>query len=177
MLDLFSIRHIADRYPGIISGGEGQRAALARALVMQPEILLLDEPFSALDPTTKKRMYETLRDVHGRFRCTVVFVTHDFNEACCLGHRAGIILDGALQAVCPADELFTREFCPQVMAFLGRGGASCGRRRKAVSGVGAPATGRCRVRCGPGKRYHRHEGKPRARKRKEEPYVYPGQLS
>lgn len=72
MLDLFSIRHIADRYPGIISGGEGQRAALARALVMQPEILLLDEPFSALDPTTKKRMYETLRDVHGRFRCTVV---------------------------------------------------------------------------------------------------------
>lgn len=74
MLDLFSIRHIADRYPGIISGGEGQRAALARALVMRPEILLLDEPFSALDPTTKKRMYETLRDVHGRFRCTVVFV-------------------------------------------------------------------------------------------------------
>lgn len=73
MLDLFSIRHIADRYPGIISGGEGQRAALARALVLQPEILLLDEPFSALDPTTKKRMYETLRDVHGRFRCTVVF--------------------------------------------------------------------------------------------------------
>ena len=79
MLDLFSIRHIADRYPGIISGGEGQRAALARALVMRPEILLLDEPFSALDPTTKKRMYETLRDVHGCFRCTVVFVTHDFN--------------------------------------------------------------------------------------------------
>ena len=62
-----------------------------------------------------------LRDVHGRFRCTVVFVTHDFNEACSLGHRAGIILDGTLQAVCPADELFTREFCPQVMAFLGRG--------------------------------------------------------
>ena len=121
MLDLFSIRHIADRYPGIISGGEGQRAALARALVLQPEILLLDEPFSALDPTTKKRMYDTLRNVHGRFRCTVVFVTHDFNEARSLGHRAGIILGGALQAVCPADELFSREFSPQVMAFLGRG--------------------------------------------------------
>ena len=108
MLDLFSIRHIADRYPGIISGGEGQRAALARALVMQPEILLLDEPFSALDPTTKNRMYETLRDVHGRFGCTVVFVTHDFNEACRLGHRAGIILDGALQAVCPRRAVHAR---------------------------------------------------------------------
>lgn len=122
MLELFSIRHIADRYPGVISGGEGQRTALARALVLQPEILLLDEPFSALDPTTKKRMYETLRDVHGRFGCTVVFVTHDFNEASSLGHRAGIILDGALQAVCPAGELFTREFSPKVMAFLGRSG-------------------------------------------------------
>lgn len=120
MLELFSIGHIADRYPGIISGGESQRTALARALVLQPEILLLDEPFSALDPTTKKHTYETLRDVHDRFGCTVIFVTHDFNEARNLGHRAGIILDGALQAVCPADELFMREFPPRVMAFLGR---------------------------------------------------------
>lgn len=120
MLELFSIQHIADRYPGVISGGEGQRTALARALVLEPEILLLDEPFSALDPTTKKRMYETLRDVHGRFGCTVVFVTHDFNEARTLGQRVGIILDGKLQAVCPADELFTRSFPPKVMAFLGR---------------------------------------------------------
>ena len=120
MLELFSIGQIAERYPGIISGGEGQRTALARALVLQPEILLLDEPFSALDPTTKKRMYETLRDVHSRFGCTVVFVTHDFNEASTLAHRVGIILDGALQTVCPANELFTREFSPKVMAFLGR---------------------------------------------------------
>ena len=124
MLDLFSIRYIADKYPGIISGGEGQRTALARALVLQPEILLLDEPFSALDPTTKKRMYETLRTMHKRFHCTVVFVTHDFNEASSLGHRAGIILDGKLQTVCSADELFTCEFSPHVMEFLGRDDAN-----------------------------------------------------
>ena len=120
MLELFGIAHIAERYPGIISGGEAQRTALARALVLQPEILLLDEPFSALDPTTKRRMYQTLRDVHGRFGCTVVFVTHDFNEASSLAQRVGIILGGALQAVCPAGELFEREFAPQVMQFLGR---------------------------------------------------------
>ena len=120
MLELFSIRHIADRYPGIISGGEAQRTALARALVLQPEILLLDEPFSALDPTTKRRMYETLRNVHGRFGCTVIFVTHDFNEATSLGQLVGIILNGKLQVVCTASELLTRQFSPQVMAFLGR---------------------------------------------------------
>ena len=100
MLDLFSIRISPTGIPHH-QRRRGQRAALARALVMRPEILLLDEPFSALDPTTKKRMYETLRDVHGRFRCTVVFVTHDFNEACSLGHRAGIILNGSLQACAP----------------------------------------------------------------------------
>ena len=106
---------------GELSGGE-QRILECFIILRSPaRFILLDEPFSALDPTTKKRMYETLRDVHGRFHCTVVFVTHDFNEACSLGHRAGIILNGSLQAVCPADELFTREFCPQVMAFLGRG--------------------------------------------------------
>lgn len=117
----FALSELGNAYPMELSGGQQQRAALARILASDAKILLLDEPFSALDPTTKKRMYETLRDVHGRFRCTVVFVTHDFNEACSLGHRAGIILNGSLQAVCPAGELFTREFCPQVMAFLGRG--------------------------------------------------------
>ena len=119
MLDLFGIEHIANRYPGVISGGEAQRTALARALVLQPEILILDEPFSALDPTTKQQMYTMLRDVHTRFDCTIVFVTHDFNEAQTLADRVGIILDGNLCAVVSADDLFTADYPDEVCRFLG----------------------------------------------------------
>lgn len=120
MLSLFSIEHIADRYPGIISGGESQRTALARALVLEPDILLLDEPFSALDPATKERMYTTLRDVHARFDCTIVFVSHDFTEARTLADRVGIVLDGRLRTVRNVDELFQPEGLDKdVRYFLG----------------------------------------------------------
>lgn len=120
-MELFDIEGIADKHPGIISGGEAQRTALARALVLQPEILLLDEPFSALDPSTKERMYETVRDIHARFDCTIVFVTHDFNEAAMLADRVGIVLEGSLRAILPADRLFEAACAPDVAAFLGRG--------------------------------------------------------
>ena len=87
---------------------------------MRPQILLLDEPFSALDPTTKQKMYSLLKHVHEQFDCTIVFVTHDFNEATQLADRVGIILDGSLQATCSSSELFTATFDPAVRAFLGR---------------------------------------------------------
>ena len=119
MLSMFNIEYLANRYPGVISGGESQRAALARALIMHPEILILDEPFSALDPTTKRQMYEMLRDVHERFACTIVFVTHDFHEAQTLADRVGIILDGKLRCIVDADCLFDDEHAPEVKRFLG----------------------------------------------------------
>lgn len=119
-LELFSIAHIADRLPGVISGGESQRTALARALVLEPDILLLDEPFSAVDPATKIRMYGTMRDIHDRFDCTIVFVTHDFNEAATLADRVGIVLGGRLRAILRADELFEAACDDDVLRFLGR---------------------------------------------------------
>lgn len=119
MLALFGIEHLESRFPGVISGGEAQRTALARALVMQPDILVLDEPFSALDPTTKLQMYGMLREVHGRFGCTIVFVTHDFNEAQTLADRAGIILEGRLRCVVDAARLFDVEHEQDVREFLG----------------------------------------------------------
>ena len=105
MTELLGISHIANRRPGIISGGEAQRCALARALVLIPEILLLDEPFSALDPTTKALMYETMDDIRQRFGMTMVFVTHDFVEAQRLADRVGIVLDGRLRCVVEARDL------------------------------------------------------------------------
>lgn len=119
MLELFGISHIADRYPGVISGGESQRVALARALVLKPGIMLMDEPFSALDPATKKRMYETFRRIHERFDCTIVLVTHDFNEAQTLADRVGIVIDGRLRVVRPAKDLFENESDEDVRFFLG----------------------------------------------------------
>lgn len=115
----FGIKAIADRYPGIISGGEAQRTALARALILEPDILLLDEPFSALDPATKRQMYGVMQDVHTRFDCTIVFVTHDFAEARILADRIGIVLDGRLRTVRDADSLFDVEGLESdVLAFL-----------------------------------------------------------
>lgn len=119
-LRAFRIEKIADRFPGVISGGESQRAALARALVMQPELLLLDEPFSALDPATKRRLYQLIDEIHARFDCTIVFVTHDFNEAIRLADRVGVVLSGRLRAVMPADDLLEGECSAEVAAFLGR---------------------------------------------------------
>ena len=120
MLQMFSIERIAQSYPGVISGGEAQRAALARALILEPRILLLDEPFSALDPATKTRMYDMFERIKAQFDCTIIFVTHDFNEAQILADRVGIVLDGQLQCVCPADELFTSQQSEKVSYFLGK---------------------------------------------------------
>lgn len=119
MLELFGISHIADRYPGVISGGESQRVALARALVLRPGVMLMDEPFSALDPATKRRMYETFRRIHERFDCTIVLVTHDFNEAQTLADRVGVVLDGRLRVVRSAKDLFEDESDEDVRFFLG----------------------------------------------------------
>lgn len=119
MLELFGIARIAERYPGVISGGESQRTALARAMVLEPELLLLDEPFAALDPATKTRMYDTLRDIHRRFDCTIIFVTHDFHEAQTLADRIGIILEGQLRAVVKSGDLFESELDRDVQYFLG----------------------------------------------------------
>lgn len=119
LLTSFGIDGIADRYPGVISGGEAQRTALARALVLEPEILLLDEPFSALDPATKRQMYAVVREVHERFDCTIVFVTHDFAEARILADRVGIVLDGSLRAMRDTDRLFDVDgLDDDVLAFL-----------------------------------------------------------
>lgn len=119
MMEMLSISHLRDSYPGVISGGESQRAALARALVLNPRVLLLDEPFSALDPATKRCLYETIEDIHEKFDCTIIFVTHDFNEARRLADNVGIVLDGRLRRVCSAEELLEPTGEPDLDRFLG----------------------------------------------------------
>ncbi len=115
---MLSITHILGQYPALCSGGEKQRAALARALALNPKILLLDEPFAALDPATKATLYAEIRRIHQAFGCTILFVTHDFQEAQQLAGRIGILLGGKLRALVSAKSLFQQEYDAEVTAFL-----------------------------------------------------------
>lgn len=115
----FGIPGILGQYPGTLSGGEQQRVALARAMVLRPALLLLDEPFSALDPATKASMYQVLRDIREKFRCAVLFVTHDFSEARELADRVGVLLSGRLRGIAEARALFEADWEPEALQFLG----------------------------------------------------------
>lgn len=119
MIELLSINHILKQYPGTLSGGERQRVAFARALVLKPKILLMDEPFSALDPKTRREMYGLIEQIHDLFGCTILFVTHNFDEAQKLAGRIGIMVGGELRAICKADELFQNHADQEIEAFLG----------------------------------------------------------
>ncbi len=121
MMELLGISYIASRYPATISGGERQRTSLARALVLEPRLLLLDEPFCSLDPTTKKSLYAEVERIHETFGCTILFVTHDFTEAQLLADRIGIMLDGRLRCVVDADQLLNHTYESDIECFLGRG--------------------------------------------------------
>lgn len=120
LMDMLSITQIKGQYPGTLSGGESQRTAIARALALSPKVLLLDEPFSALDPSTRGMLYRKIKEIHERFRCTIIFVTHDFSEAETLADRVGILLDGELMAVTEGKRLMEKQYCDKVEAFLGR---------------------------------------------------------
>ena len=95
--DELEITAILDQYPATLSGGEQQRVALARALSIEPELLLLDEPLSSLDPVTKQKLYGLIRKINKQHGCTIIFVTHDFCEAQNLADRTGILINGCLR--------------------------------------------------------------------------------
>lgn len=105
------------RYPHQLSGGQRQRVGLARALAADPKILLMDEPFGALDPLTRAEMQNMLRDLMTRMRKTVLLVTHDLNEALYLGHRIVLMSEGKLVASLNSEDfLQSRE--PQIESYV-----------------------------------------------------------
>jgi molybdopterin-binding protein len=94
--EVAGILHLLKRSPATLSGGEKQKVALARALVTEPKVLLLDEPLSALDPETREMMQGELREMHRKVMVTIIHVTHDFEEALTLGHRVAVLNDGCI---------------------------------------------------------------------------------
>lgn len=102
-------RGFRERYPGQLSGGQRQRVGLARALATDPEVLLMDEPFGALDPITRAEMQTMLRELLGRVRKTVLMVTHDLEEALYLAQRVVFVADGLVVADLPSSEVARSE--------------------------------------------------------------------
>jgi len=117
--ELLNIGHLLSRRPANLSGGEAQRTALGRALVLRRELLLMDEPFGALDQTTKRELVHYLKTIHRDLGLTVLHITHDFAEAYGLATMVGVLLDGRLCQVAPPQEVFARPATREVAEFLG----------------------------------------------------------
>jgi sulfate/thiosulfate transport system ATP-binding protein len=119
LLRLVHLEGLADRYPAQLSGGQRQRMALARALAVQPRVLLLDEPFGALDATVRKELRAWLRRLHDDVHVTTVFVTHDQEEAMEVAEQIVVLNDGRIEQVGSPRDLYERPANEFVMRFIG----------------------------------------------------------
>jgi sulfate transport system ATP-binding protein len=119
LLELVHLEAFGHRLPSQLSGGQRQRMALARALAVEPQVLLLDEPFGALDAQVRKELRVWLRRLHDEIHVTTVFVTHDQEEAMDVADRIVVIADGRIEQVGSPDELYEQPRNDFVMSFLG----------------------------------------------------------
>jgi putative spermidine/putrescine transport system ATP-binding protein len=119
MLELVGISMHADRYPHQLSGGQQQRVALARALAIEPQVLLLDEPLSALDAKVRVQLRDEIRRIQIEVGTTTLFVTHDQEEALAMADRVGVMRDGRLEQLGPPSEIYLRPASPFVANFVG----------------------------------------------------------
>jgi molybdopterin-binding protein len=117
--DLLGIGRLLERTPGTLSGGEQQRAAIARALVLRPRVLLLDEPLSALDAVTRDRLRKELKAVHRTTKTTVVHITHHFEDIFALADRVAVMQGGRIVQTGTPDEVFRKPATEFVAAFTG----------------------------------------------------------
>jgi putative spermidine/putrescine transport system ATP-binding protein len=119
LLDMVGLADQARQYPHQLSGGQQQRVALARALAIEPRVLLLDEPLSALDAKVRLQLREQIRSLQQRLGTTTLFVTHDQEEALSMADRVGVMREGRLEQVAPPDELYSRPATAFVAEFVG----------------------------------------------------------
>ncbi|MDQ0997815.1 sulfate transport system ATP-binding protein [Phyllobacterium ifriqiyense] len=119
LLDFVQLSGLEKRYPAQLSGGQRQRVALARAMAIEPRVLLLDEPFGALDAKVRKELRRWLREIHDKTQHTTVFVTHDQDEALELADRVVVMSQGKIEQVGTPDEVYDRPNSPFVYSFIG----------------------------------------------------------
>ena len=140
LLKLVQLEGLAERYPHQLSGGQRQRIALARALAVEPKVLLLDEPFGALDAKVRKELRRWLRRLHDEMHVTSVFVTHDQEEAMEVADRIVVMNEGRVEQVGSPDEVYDRPATPFVLQFLGDVNLFHGRRDHAPGQQPIPAS-------------------------------------
>ena len=119
LLELIQLAGLGDRYPSQLSGGQRQRVALARALAVEPQVLLLDEPFGALDAKVRKELRTWLRRLHDEVGVTAILVTHDQEEAMEVSDEIVVMNKGRVEQVGSAAEIYDRPATPFVMSFIG----------------------------------------------------------
>jgi len=119
LLELVQLEDLADRFPGQLSGGQRQRVALARTLAIEPQLLLLDEPFGALDAKVRVELRRWLRELHDTMGITTVFVTHDQEEALDLADRVAVMNEGRIEQVGSPNQIYEKPKTPFVYDFLG----------------------------------------------------------
>ena len=119
LLDMVGLAEQAGQYPHQLSGGQQQRVALARALAIEPRVLLLDEPLSALDAKVRLQLREQIRALQQRLGTTTLFVTHDQEEALSMSDRVGVMKDGKLEQIATPSELYSEPATAFVAEFVG----------------------------------------------------------
>ncbi|MFB6467331.1 sulfate/molybdate ABC transporter ATP-binding protein [Cytobacillus sp. Hz8] len=136
LLELVKLSAFAKRYPSQLSGGQRQRVALARALAVQPKVLLLDEPFGALDAKVRKELRRWLRRLHDDFHITSIFVTHDQEEALDVADRIVVMNEGRIEQIGSPEEVYENPMSPFVYDFLGNVNIFKGRLHKGKMHIG-----------------------------------------
>lgn len=136
LLSLVQLQQFADRYPSQLSGGQRQRVALARALAVEPKVLLLDEPFGALDAKVRQELRQWLRKLHEQMHVTTVLVTHDQEEALEVADRVVVMNEGRIEQQGTPDEVFHHARTQFVMEFLGQVNVFQGRVRQGKATAG-----------------------------------------
>ncbi len=158
LLDLVQLDWLADRYPPQLSGGQRQRIALARALAVEPRVLLLDEPFGALDAKVRKELRRWLRRLHDDLHVTSIFVTHDQEEALEVADQVVLMNKGTVEQLGTPDEVYNHPASPFVYGFLGNVNVFHGRVHEGVlasDGVNFDVPDHHRVQDGKGTAYVR----------------------
>jgi sulfate/thiosulfate transport system ATP-binding protein len=136
LLKLIQLEPLAKRFPSQLSGGQRQRVALARALAVEPKVLLLDEPFGALDAKVRKELRRWLRKLHEEIHITTLFVTHDQEEALEVADRVAVLRDGKIEQIGTPEEIYDNPASPFVYDFLGNVNLFSGRVREGTVVIG-----------------------------------------